>query len=151
MATDLEFLIVAKAGLWSECWWVDILHVYNIIHDNIVNLLYVCEYVCVRVYVHINHAGRLLRKTEYQYSDFYIQLAAHFLLEVYQETGTVYCYTILCTVWSCLFTDNISFLWDTAIMLELGWKRSRSNAQIQLMLLKIYGELGEFFCVNNNQ
>ena len=40
-------------------------------------------------------------------------------------------------------TDNISFLWDTAIMLELGWKRSRSNVQIQLMLLKIYGELGE--------
>ena len=34
-------------------------------------------------------------------------------------------------------------------MLELGWKRSRSNAQIQLMLLKIYGELGEktFACV----
>ena len=28
-------------------------------------------------------------------------------------------------------------------MLELGWKKSRSNAQIQLMLLKIYGELGE--------
>ena len=48
--------------------------------------------MCMRVYVHINHAGRLLRKTEYQYSDFYIQLAAHFLLEVYQETGTVYCY-----------------------------------------------------------
>ena len=44
------------------------------------------------VYVPINHAGRLLRKTEYQYSDFYIQLAAHFLLEVYQETGAVYCY-----------------------------------------------------------
>ena len=34
-------------------------------------------------------------------------------------------------------------------MLELGWKKSRSNAQIQLMLLKIYGELGEktFACV----
>ena len=44
------------------------------------------------MYLHINHAGRLLRKTEYQYSDFYIQLAAHFLLEVYQETGAVYCY-----------------------------------------------------------
>ena len=40
-------------------------------------------------FVHINHTGRLLRKTENQYSDFYIQLAAHFLLEVYQETGTV--------------------------------------------------------------
>ena len=35
------------------------------------------------------YAGRLLRKTENQYSDFYIQLAAHFLLEVYQETGCV--------------------------------------------------------------
>ena len=55
-------------------------------------------YVNTCVYVHINHAGRLLRKTEYQFSDFYIQLAAHFLLEVYQETGTVYCYTILRTV-----------------------------------------------------
>ena len=65
-------------------------------HDNIVNLLYVCAYVCV--YIPINHAGRLLWKTEYQYIDFYIQLAAHFLLEVYQETGTVYCYTILRTV-----------------------------------------------------
>ena len=31
--------------------------------------------------------GRLLQKTENQYSDFYIQLAAHILLEVYQETG----------------------------------------------------------------
>ena len=55
-------------------------------------------YVNTCVCIHINHAGRLLRKTEDQYSDFYIQLAAHFLLEVYQETGTVYCYTILCTV-----------------------------------------------------
>ena len=36
-------------------------------------------------------------------------------------------------------------------MLELGWKRSRSNAQIQLMLLKIYGELGEEFFVKQNQ
>jgi len=35
------------------------------------------------------YTGRLLRKTENQYSDFYIQLAAHFLLEVYQETGCV--------------------------------------------------------------
>ena len=68
---------------------VNILHVYDI-----VNLLYVHMYV----YVHINHAGRLLRKTEYQCSDFYIQLAAHFLLEVYQEMGSVYCYIILCTV-----------------------------------------------------
>ena len=68
---------------------VDFLHVYDI-----VNLLYVHMYV----YVHTNHAGRLLRKTEYQCSDFYIQLAAHFLLEVYQETGTVYCYIILRTV-----------------------------------------------------
>ena len=68
---------------------VDFLHVYDI-----VNLLYVHMYI----YVHINHAGRLLWKTEYQYSDFYIQLAAHFLLEVYQETGTVYCYIILRTV-----------------------------------------------------
>ena len=68
---------------------VNIVYVYDI-----VNLLYVYTYV----YVHINHAGRLLRKTEYQYSDFYIQLAAHFLLEVYQETGTVYCYIILRTV-----------------------------------------------------
>ena len=48
------------------------------------------------------------------------------------------------------FTDNISFLWDTAIILELGWKRSRSNAQIQLLLLKIYGELGEEFFVKQN-
>ena len=64
---------------------VDFLHVYDI-----VNLLYVHTYV----YVHINHAGRLLWKTEYQCSDFYIQLAADFLLEVYQETGTVNCYTI---------------------------------------------------------
>ena len=35
-------------------------------------------------------------------------------------------------------------------MLELGWKRSRSNAQIQLLLLKIYGELGEEFIVKQN-
>ena len=61
-----------------------------------------CKHACymhdILTRVHINHAGRLLRKTEYQYCDFYIQLAAHFLLEVYQETGTVYCYTILRTV-----------------------------------------------------
>jgi len=38
--------------------------------------------------------------------------------------------------------DDVGYLWDTALMLELGWKKSRSNSQLQLMLLKIYGELG---------
>ena len=39
---------------------------------------------------HNNLTGRLLRKTENQFSDFYVQLAAHLLLEVYQETGNVF-------------------------------------------------------------
>ena len=42
----------------------------------------------------------------------------------------------------CSPVDDVGYLWDTALMLELGWKKSRSNAQLQLMLLKIYGELG---------
>ena len=50
---------------------------------------YIVNIHTAHTFVHINHTGRLLRKTENQYSDFYIQLAAHFLLEVYQETGTV--------------------------------------------------------------
>ena len=45
-------------------------------------------------------------------------------------------------IWYFLCVDDVGFLWDTALMLELGWKKSRSNAHLQLMLLKIYGELG---------
>ena len=83
---------------------------------------------------------------EYQYSDFYVQLAAHFLLEVYQETGAVYCY--IC--YYVLF--NVAHLQATLVSYgtqPLGWKKSRSNAQMQLMLLKIYGELGEFLYIKH--
>ena len=94
----------------------------------------------IHAFVHINHTGRLLWKMENQYSDYYIQLAAHFLLEVYQETGTVSVMLInyiLITV-THLQTTSVFYGTPKVIMLELGWKRSRSNAQIQLMLLKIY-------------
>ena len=49
----------------------------------------------------------------------YNYVAAHFLLEVYEESGAVYCYIILRTVKCCSFAGDISFLWDTAIVLKL--------------------------------
>ena len=105
----------------------------------IVNLLYMYIHT-IHAFVHINHTGRLLQKVGNQYSDFYIQLAAHFLLEVYQETGTVTVMLInhlLITV-THLQTTSVFYGTPKVIMLGLGWKRSRRNAQIQLMLLKIY-------------
>ena len=56
-----------------------------------------------------DYAGRLLWKTENQFSDFYIQLAAHILLEVYQETGIllhnlVYCKQPIIKIVTRLFT-----------------------------------------------
>ena len=66
--------------------------------SNILGMLYkvfiIC-YTCICVQcIYICHVQtcrysvrRLLQKLENQYSDFYIQLAAHILLEVYQETG----------------------------------------------------------------
>ena len=97
-------------------------------------------------------SGRLLRKTEVQFSDVYLQLAAQLMLEIYHETSEICAYmycvynlsVMICMnmIWYFLSVDDVGYLWDTALMLELGWKKSRSNAHLQLMLLKIYGELG---------
>ena len=47
-------------------------------------------HICIFIMCHHNnYTGRLLRKAEDQYSDFHVQLAAHLLLEVYQELGII--------------------------------------------------------------
>ena len=66
------------------------------VHDNFV---YIAVMYQLHIYTHVRtYVGRLLQKTENHYSDFYIQLAAHFLLEIYQETGTVIIGTIFCSI-----------------------------------------------------
>lgn len=44
--------------------------------------------------------GRLLRKTEVQFSDVYLQLAAQLMLEIYHETSEIY--TCMYCVMACI-------------------------------------------------
>lgn len=65
--------------------------------------------------------GRELPTTVNQHSDFYIILAVHLKIELYQESGEWF------------------HLWDALFMLEYS---KRSNPQISLLLMKLYGYMG---------
>ncbi|KAH9503147.1 N-alpha-acetyltransferase 25, NatB auxiliary subunit [Bulinus truncatus] len=70
--------------------------------------------------------GKDLLSTDLQYSDNYLLLAAHLLLDVWQKTG-----------------DDIH-LWRTIVHLELGIRDSVSNYQIKLLLIRLYCIKGIF-------
>ncbi|CAL1537069.1 unnamed protein product [Lymnaea stagnalis] len=64
--------------------------------------------------------------TDLQYSDNYLLLAVHLLLDVWTKTG-----------------DDIH-LWRAIVHLELGIRESKSNYQIKLLLIRLYCIKGVF-------
>ncbi|XP_059149615.1 N-alpha-acetyltransferase 25, NatB auxiliary subunit-like [Physella acuta] len=70
--------------------------------------------------------GESLLSTDLQYSDNYLLLAVHLLLDVWTKTG-----------------DDIH-LWRAIVHLELGIKKSTSNYQMKLLLIRLYCIKGVF-------
>uniref|UniRef100_A0A0B7AIK1 Uncharacterized protein n=1 Tax=Arion vulgaris TaxID=1028688 RepID=A0A0B7AIK1_9EUPU len=70
--------------------------------------------------------GKELLKTDLQYSDDYLLLAVHLLLDVWQKTG-----------------DDVH-IWRAIVHLELGMRESSSNYQMKLLLIRLYCIKGVF-------
>ncbi|GFO09844.1 N-alpha-acetyltransferase 25, natb auxiliary subunit-like [Plakobranchus ocellatus] len=70
--------------------------------------------------------GKELLPTDLQYSDNYLLLATHLLLDAWEKTG-----------------DDIH-LWQAIVYLELGIRESTSNFQFKLLLIRLYCFKGVF-------
>ncbi|KAK3804416.1 hypothetical protein RRG08_006716 [Elysia crispata] len=70
--------------------------------------------------------GKELLSTDLQYSDNYLLLATHLLLDAWEKTG-----------------DDIH-LWQAIVYLELGIRESTSNFQFKLLLVRLYCFKGVF-------
>ncbi|GFR60420.1 N-alpha-acetyltransferase 25, NatB auxiliary subunit-like [Elysia marginata] len=70
--------------------------------------------------------GKELLSTDLQYSDNYLLLATHLLLDAWQKTG------------------NDIHLWQAIVYLELGIRESTSNFQFKLLLIRLYCFKGVF-------
>ncbi|XP_064612793.1 N-alpha-acetyltransferase 25, NatB auxiliary subunit-like [Liolophura sinensis] len=70
--------------------------------------------------------GRDLLSTDLQYSDNYLVLAVHFMMDVWKATG------------------NDSLVWQMILHLEKGVKHSPSNFQFKLLLVQLYCRMGVF-------
>ncbi|KAJ8042907.1 N-alpha-acetyltransferase 25, NatB auxiliary subunit [Holothuria leucospilota] len=70
--------------------------------------------------------GTELLHTDLQYSDEYLLMAIHILLDIMEETG------------------DDSLIWQSLVLLELGHKNSRSSHHFKLLLMRLYCIAGVF-------
>ncbi|XP_046361388.2 N-alpha-acetyltransferase 25, NatB auxiliary subunit-like [Haliotis rufescens] len=70
--------------------------------------------------------GTELLPTDLQYSDNYLILAAHLLLDAWRQSG------------------KQLYVWQVVTQLELGMRKSPSNFQIKLLLVRLYCIMGAF-------
>ena len=81
------------------------------------------------------------------YSNFYLILAAQLKISIFVETSERWwslCWCVCVMPFLLLFlllccADNMAHLWEAIFLLEFG---GRSDAQIAVLLMKLYGYLG---------
>ena len=73
----------------------------------------------------INVSGKSLEKTERQYGDDYVVLAAHALLKKYREK------------------QDVAFILHAIVLLETALAKSIYNFQFKIMLIRLYLIIGK--------
>ncbi|XP_052072729.1 N-alpha-acetyltransferase 25, NatB auxiliary subunit-like [Mytilus californianus] len=70
--------------------------------------------------------GKDLLATDVQFSDSYLLLAVHLLVDIWEET------------------EDTKYLWQGIVQLEKGMKKSISNFQIKVLLMRLYCIMGVY-------